>query len=258
MEWFDSHAHAPEASRIPNWVLRALRASVHAVACHGTCPGDWAAIRQAAAGHSLLRPGYGLHPWQARSIPQRHPDWREQLEALLRADPRAAVGEIGLDHAPEYRDDDAQNSALLDQWNLSVAFRRPVVLHVRRAWEPMLAFLRARGPHPVGIVLHAYNGGAELVPTLIPFNAFFSFGGSVTFEAHRRPRQAVAVVPEERLLIETDAPDIAIAGLPAGRPPEPADLPLVGQAVADLRGAPLEHIARVTWNNAVALYGNPP
>lgn len=177
---------------------------------------------------------------------------------LLRSDPHAAVGEIGLDHAPEYRDDDAQDTVLREQWALSIALRRPVVVHVRRAWETMLAFLRSQGPHPSGIVLHAYNGGAELIPALIPFNAYFSFGGSVTFENHRRPRQAAAAAPDERLLIETDAPDIAIAGLPDGRAPEPADLPEVGKAVAALRGVSLEYIANLTWNNAVSVYGSPP
>lgn len=258
MRWFDAHAHISDprlAGDAAGLVLRARQSGVGAIACHGTRPEDWPEVRRLAATASIFRAGYGLHPWFAAAARQSTPDWRDRLLEFLAADPRAAVGEIGLDYAPEYRDDPAQHRALLDQWRLSIERGRPVVLHVRRAWEPMLRFLRDHGPHPVGMVLHAYNGGPELVDALLPFNAFFSFGGSVTFDRHHRPRRAAANVPLERLLLETDAPDIAMAGRPPDPPPEPADLPRVGRVVAELRSATIEEIADATWRNAGALYG---
>ncbi|MBP7275954.1 MAG: TatD family hydrolase [Kiritimatiellae bacterium] len=258
MRWFDAHAHVsdPRLSADANGLaLRARNAGVGAIACHGSRPEDWPEVRRISSSAPLFHAGYGLHPWFVPATEQVTPDWRDRLAGFLQVDPNAAVGEIGLDYAPEYRNDPAQHRALLDQWRLSIDLRRPVVLHVRRAWEPMLHFLREHGPHPVGMVLHAYNGGRELIPTLLPYNAFFSFGGSVTFEQHHRPRNTVVAVPLERLLLETDAPDIAIAGCPPDRPPEPADLPQIGRAVAELRSTSLEDLAAATWRNTAAVYG---
>jgi TatD DNase family protein len=116
-------------------------------------------------------------------------------------------------------------------------------------------------------VIHSYSGAPDLIPALAAHGAFFSFSGSVTRPHNKRARTAVTVVPPDRLLIETDAPDLmpfapAAPGTPAAPlsdgPNEPANLPLVRDAVAALRGMPPDELADLTFRNALRAFGLQP
>jgi TatD DNase family protein len=197
------------------------------------------------------------------------------------------VGEIGLDHAIEDRDDADQEAVFLSQLRLSRDLNLPVTMHCRRAWGRLLELLTPLGPHPAGMLIHSYSGADDLVPTLAKFNVFFSFSGSITFSGHRKRHRALRAVPLDRLLIETDAPDIPpyIPGTaekahgrdgrvdgwkdgkidegPAVEDPrreerplnEPANLIYVAEAAARLLGVSVEELARLTWDNAERLFG---
>ncbi len=259
MDLFDAHAHLQDAAfaaDLDGVFRRAATAGVRRIVVNGTSPRDWDAVAALAARTAAVAPAFGVHPWFPDGLPA---DWLDDLARRLAADPAATVGEIGLDTAVEPRDDRLQEAVFLAQLRLARDLRRPATLHCRRAWGRMLELLRAAGPHPAGLVLHSYGGGADLVPQLAALNACFSFSGTITYTRNTRSAAAARAVPPDRLLAETDAPDLPPAGAPtgpAGGPAnEPANLPLVVAAIARARGVPMASAAALTSANAARLFG---
>lgn len=261
---FDTHCHLQDAAlaRDQDGVMRrAAEAGVCRFLCCASAEGDWDAVADLAARYPGITPAFGLHPWR---LEERRDGWLERLAARLRDHPAAAAGEIGLDGALPHADAATQEEVFLAQLELSRRARRPVSIHCRRAWHRLPALLRRQGPHPAGIVFHSYSGGVELVAPLAGLNGYFSFSATVLHPRNTRARRAAQAVPPDRLLIETDAPDLppetaAPDFLPLrdanGRPVnEPAALILVAQGLADLRGIPLDELCRSTWQNARGLF----
>ncbi|MBU4459286.1 MAG: TatD family hydrolase [Verrucomicrobia bacterium] len=259
MDLFDAHAHLQDAAfaaDLDGVFRRAAAAGVRRVVVNGTSPRDWDAVAALAARTAAVAPAFGVHPWFPDGLPA---DWLDDLARRLAADSAATVGEIGLDTAVEPRDDRLQEEVFLAQLRLARNLRRPATLHCRRAWGRMLELLRAEGPHPVGLVLHSYGGGADLVPQLAALNACFSFSGTITYTRNTRSAAAARAVPPDRLLAETDAPDLPPEGAPAGPAGgpanEPANLPLVVAAIARARGVSMASAAALTSANAARLFG---
>ena len=259
---FDTHCHLQDERLRPalDAVLqRAAGAGVTAVLCCGSAETDWAAVRDLAQRYPAILPAYGLHPWY---VMERTPAWLDTLRTLLET-PAAAVGEIGLDHALDPSTFEAQEEVFLAQIRLAAARHLPVSLHCRRTWGRLMELLDRQGWPPDGIVLHSYSGGKDLVPALARRGAFFSFSGAITHDRNMRGREAVAVVPADRLLIETDAPDLP-AALPNGTVAlrdtdgrvlsEPAHLAQVTAAVAALRGTTPSETAELTQHNAIQIF----
>lgn len=258
----DVHAHLQDtalADDLDGVLLRAAACGVQRIVVNGTSPRDWDAVAALAAGSPSLAAAYGVHPWFLDGLPE---SWFDDLARRLAADPASTVGEIGLDRAIEPRDDELQERVFLAQLRLARDLGRPATLHCRRAWGRMMDLLRAEGRHPAGLVLHSYGGGEELMRPLAALNGFFSFSGSVTHPANRRARAAARAAPSDRLLVETDSPDLPPFGLVGkdGRPPvnEPSRLPLIVAEVAKLRGTSPAAVASATQAHAVSLFGGPP
>lgn len=193
------------------------QAGVNKLVVNGTCPEDWDRVASAAAISIRILPSYGLHPWKAAS---RGQDWFEDLSRRLEADPRACVGEIGLDRwiVDRIRPDDprlppggapslaSQEAVFLPQLELASRLNRPATLHCLDAWGRFLDLLR-HSPLPArGFLLHAYSGPADLVGPFSDLGAYFSFNGAFLEPRKTRLQDVFRAVPEERLLLETDAP----------------------------------------------------
>lgn len=259
MNLFDAHVHLQDerlAADRGGVVARAMAAGVTGMVCCGCTAGDWAAVAELADRVPGLIPAFGVHPWYVAGQP---PDWLERLAGWLERHPAAGVGEVGLDHAVAERDDVRQAEYLAAQLALARARGRPVSVHCRRAWAALADALREAGPLPAGFVVHAYSGGIEFIDAVAAAGGYFSFSGSLTYPGNRRGAAAAAAVPAERLLIETDAPDMApwVAGVRPDRtvPNEPANLPVVARRVAELRGMDVAELAALTARNARRLFG---
>jgi TatD DNase family protein len=112
-------------------------------------------------------------------------------------------------------------------------------------------------PLPSGFVIHSYSGPVELIRPLTELGAHFSFSGTVTWSRNRRAHEAAVAVPADRLLIETDSPDLPPSPEDGAAPialNEPANLPRVLRAVASLRGITAEELAAITWANTSRLF----
>ncbi len=151
-------------------------------------------------------------------------------------------------------------------------FNRPVTIHCRRAWNRLIELLDRFGELPCGMLIHCFGGSAEVATELVKRGAYISFSGSITRPDARQAGPALRAVPNDRLLIETDAPDIlphnidekwllpgAIPCLVAnGRPlNEPANLRFVLAKAAELRGISEETLAELTFSNAERFFFCP-
>lgn len=195
-------------------------------------------------------PAYGIHPLY---VDRARPEDLDALGATLVREPAIAIGEIGLDRHVEPRDDSRQNFYFVEQLKVARAFDLPVLLHVRKAIDPILKCLREnRVP---GGIAHAFNGSRQQADEFIRLGFKLGFGGAMTFAGSKRIRELAATLPLDSIVLETDAPDIPPEFAAKGRN-SPEYLPRIAQVLADLRGIGVDELASATSANARAVLGN--
>ena len=249
MKLFDAHNHVQDERIFPdleNVMERAAQAGVERMGVKGCCEDDWPKVIQIMETYEGIHPSFGLHPW---FIGGRTANWLQTLEKLLLAYPQAAVGEIGIDHAIEERDDDDQEKVFFQQMELARKLDRPASIHCRRAWGRLIELLDQFGGLPKGMLIHCFGGSAEIATELVKRGAYISFSGSITRPNARKAGPAIRSVPADRTLIETDAPDI-LPTTAVGPLNEPANVRLVLEKVAEFRGISLKALAERTFTNA--------
>jgi TatD DNase family protein len=164
----------------------------------------------------------------------------------------AAVGEIGLDYHYSPETAKAQMELFALQLETARAFGLPVVIHTRDADDDTLGILReipSRG------VIHCFTGSPKFCRALLDLGFMISISGIVTFNAADNVRESALVVPDDRILIETDSPFLAPVPV-RGRPNEPANLVYTARFLAALRNMPFEDFASLTVSNAIKLFGD--
>ena len=202
-----------------------------------------------ARGHAGVWATAGVHPHEAAG-------GMDGVEELL-ADPHVvAVGECGLDYHYDHSPRPAQRDVFAAQVVLAHRFDLALVIHTREAWDDTFAVLAAEGV-PARTVFHCFTGGEDEARRALDLGASLSFSGIVTFKSADDVRAAAALCPLERLLVETDSP--YLAPVPhRGEDNRPALVPLVGAAVAEVRGEGIDAVAAATWRNAANFYRLPP
>ena len=256
MKLFDSHNHIQDERLFPEVekvLKRAHLAGVERMAIKGCSEADWPKVEELINRHRGIHAAFGLHPW---FIKERSGQCFQTLERLLTAYPQASVGEIGIDHAIEKRDDADQEAVFLTQLEMARKFDRPASIHCRRAWGRLIELLDRFGKLPRGILIHCFGGSAEVATELVKRGAYISFSGSITRPQAKKAAAAIRAVPADRILIETDALDI----LPQNASPgfnEPANLRWVLAKAAELRGVSEEWLAEQTFRNAERFFFFP-
>ena len=253
MHLFDSHCHIQDermAGRIDEVIGRAKAAGVEHMLCCGTSEEDWYSVAALAGKYREIIPAFGLHPWYAGKRSER---WMESLGKKLAEFPGAAVGEIGLDHALDERNDTEQADVFTAQLKLARELHRPVSIHCRKAWGDMMKILEQQCGLPHGGAMHSFSGAGDLIPNLERLNVSLSFSGSITYDRNKRGRAAAAAVSENYLLIETDSPDIPPLDIERGRN-EPSNAVKVAEKIAEIRGRSVEETAKVTYNNTARIF----
>ncbi|MBP7637843.1 MAG: TatD family hydrolase [Kiritimatiellae bacterium] len=256
MNYFDTHAHFDGSPLETAAVMkRALDAGVaRVVAVGGSTELNVGALAAAAAYPECVRLAIGFDRDQAASASPE--GLVETLRLLAEAHAPAAVGEIGLDFHYHPATAEAQRALFRAQLLLADEWRLPVIIHTRDADEATLQVLDDtpwRGEGLRGVV-HCFTGDRSFAARLLDRSLAISFSGIVTFRNADMLRASAASIPEERLLIETDAP--FLAPVPRrGQRNEPAFVLHVAECLAKARGTTVEHIASVTYANAVRLFG---
>ncbi|MGH9151699.1 MAG: TatD family hydrolase [Acidimicrobiales bacterium] len=249
MSWTDSHCHVPfdglgaDAGQV---VADARRAGVTRLIDVGTDAHQSAAAIAVARAHDGVWATVGLHPHDARL-------GVDSIVGLLGEDEVVAVGECGLDYHYDHSPRPVQREAFAAQIGLAHDRGLALVVHTRQAWEDTFAILSAEGAPP-RTVFHCFTGGAEEARRALDLGAHLSFSGIVTFKAAADVREAAARCPLDRLLVETDAP--FLAPVPhRGKPNRPELVPVVGAAVAAVKGVDVEAVESATWAAAEAVFG---
>ncbi len=246
----DSHCHldAAEFDADRDQVLAQSRAAgVDGILVPAVDRDSWSAIARLAAQDAAIYPAYGLHPMFLDQHQDADlaalPDWLEHNRCL-------AIGECGLDFHVEGLDRDRQLEILRPQLQLAAERVLPVILHARRALDPLLAEVR-RYPGLRGIV-HSFSGSAEQARQWTTRGFLLGIGGPVTYPRAARLRRIVADLPIEHLVLETDAPDQPLCGH-QGERNSPERLLDVLAEVAILRNTSPAALAAATSRNVRGL-----
>jgi TatD DNase family protein len=255
MNLIDTHTHLdfPQFDSDREQVIeRAANAGVKAIVNVGT---DLASSRAAVAlaeAYPQIYAAVGAHPHDAKTMTG---ETLEELRALASHPKVVAVGEIGLDFYRDLSPRDQQRRAFQQQLALAREVGKPVIIHDREAHKEVMAILRrwAEGcQQPVG-VLHCFSGDLAMAQEAIELGFYISIAGPVTFQNARRLRELIRQLPLEKLLVETDCPYLA-PHPHRGKRNEPAYVKLVAQEVARIKGTSSEEVARITSDNAQALF----
>ena len=247
--WFDSHCHPQWCEDGPDAVVeRARSAGVGTMLVVGI---DAVSSREAvdlAARHDDVVASVGLHPHEASRFDT---DW-DAIVALAEAPGVVAIGETGFDFYYEHASAAEQRRAFDAHVELARRFDRPLVVHSRDAWDVTFDALAAAGD--CRFVLHCFTGGPAEATRAIELGGWISFSGIVSFKNADDVRAAAALVPADRLLVETDAP--YLAPVPhRGRKNEPAWVADVGVALAAATGRTTDDLAALTAANARTFLG---
>lgn len=252
----DSHAHLDlddYQGDLDAVIARARDAGLVRVVCVGLWrgPGDFGnALALADRDPRFFAATIGIHPHEAARVPEE--DWARH-DALAR-DPRvAAVGETGLDFHYDHSPRDVQEAAFRRSLRTARAAGKPVVIHVREADPACLRVLREEGVPEAGGVIHCFTGDAPAARAYLDLGLYVSVAGIVTFKTAEPIREAVRIVPRDRLLVETDSPFLAPIPF-RGKRNEPAHVLETARKVAELWGAPLEEVAARTAENTRRLF----
>ncbi len=260
--WIDSHCHvtADEFAEDRAAVLDAATADgVDLMIAIGAGYGVEHNARAVAlaAQDERIYAAVGVHPHDADQLDE---DGQRRIRQWLHEPRVVAVGECGLDYWYEHSPRRVQREVFA--WHVALAreIDLPVTIHVRDrepdAYEELLDIWQQEGASAVTGVLHCYTYDEAFARRALDLGLEISFSGILTFERDRGLRAVAAALPLERLLVETDAPLLAPAGH-RGQRNEPARVALVGAALAETLGRPLEEVARVTARNARALFRLP-
>lgn len=248
MQLVDSHCHldGEKYSHDLDAVLeRAFQAGVERILCIGTGDGPPeldCAIRLAERYPQILAT-VGVHPHEAAKCT---PKTFDDLRALGRHQKVVAFGEIGLDYHYDFSPRDAQKDVFVEQLRIATELELPLTIHTREAWDDTMEILADHWHGPT--VLHCFTGDAVQARQALDRGYYLAFGGVLTFRTAENIREAAKITPDDRLLVETDAP--YLAPLPwRGKRNEPSFMAETVRRLAEVRGTTAEHIASVTTAN---------
>ncbi|AHG90731.1 hydrolase, TatD family [Gemmatirosa kalamazoonensis] len=254
LAFVDSHTHladpAFDADR-DDVIARARDAGALALVCIG----ESLAAAERARAIAVRHPGFvsftaGVHPHDADTF-----DAERDL-AAIRAEVAAgavAVGECGLDYHYDHSPRDRQIAAFEAQLDLAYDLERPVVVHTREAADDTLSLVYEAGKRGVVGVLHCYTGSHDLARAALDVGWYVSFSGIVTFKRWTDD-ELLRLVPDDRLLAESDAPYLAPTPH-RGKRNEPAWVPRTVERLAQARAATAEHVAALVIDNARRCFG---
>jgi TatD DNase family protein len=259
LEWIDTHSHLNDErfdGGIAEVIEGARKAGVVQTLVIGIDrPSSEKAVRLANE-HQELFAVVGLQP---NSLMECEPADFVAVEEMV-ADPRVvAVGETGLDRYWDKTPFDVQEEFFVRHLELARSAGKPVVIHCREAESDVLHVLRGfaeRTGAPINGVMHSYTWSKEMMPEFLKLGMNISFAGMVTFKKNDGLREAAKLVPDDRILIETDSPYLSPEPF-RGKLNQPAWVVHTGIRLAAARGVSAEHFAAMTTANARRLFGLP-
>ena len=256
MEYFDTHAHYDDNKYIEDReevLERIFKAGVTRCINMGCDIESSQKAIEIANTHDFIYAAVGLHP---EEIPQSEEEmWKTifQIKDLAVQNKKVvAIGEIGLDYYWNKENKELQKQAFIKQIELANELKLPVSIHTRDAIDDMIAIIRKYKIN-CGGVLHCCPFNRELVKHGLGNSLYIGFGGTSTFKSSKNAKEIVNMVPNDKILIETDSPYLS---------PEPkrgtrndsSNLKYVVEKLAEYKGIELKQMAKITYENASKLF----
>ena len=260
IEFFDSHCHFDFADfaddREAVWQA-CISIGLKALVIPGVAPDQWKIAAQLCETYPGIFYAAGIHPWWIEKLLGNEQEvfpgeavYTELREAVA-ASKCIAIGECGLDAMIETPL--AEQLPILNRHlQLASELSLPLIIHCRKAHNELLLELK-KFSLPAGGIIHGFSGSIELARSYWSLGLCLGIGGTITYERANKTREAVKQLPIEAIVLETDAPDMPLQGQ-QGQRNSPTNLPLIAQALADIRGESVDYIARQTTANARRIF----
>lgn len=250
---YDSHTHLNDDAFYDDAAAYVARAEHYGV-CRMNMVGSNDKLNRRAVNLVQQYPGMralvGWHPEDAKDYDQAA---EEELLRELQQPRVVGIGEIGLDYHWDSSPRDVQKRAFQRQLEIASQLHVPVSIHCREALEDAYPLLKAAHVGDFGGVMHSFEGDPSWIPKFLDLGMAISFSGIASFNKAAEVHAAVKLVPDDRLMIETDAPYLTPVPY-RGCQNEPAFTYYVCQAVAKLRDQDPERVAYLTYHNACRLF----
>jgi TatD DNase family protein len=252
----DSHAHLelePLVNDPAGVIERAAAVGVIAIVSVGIDISDAEKVLEIAGRFKGVFASLGFHPHNAKDV---HDGALSKMEELARRTEVVAYGEIGLDFFRNLAPQSVQTKVFSDQLELAKSLAKPVVIHLRNAHKEGLDILEKAAPFSAGGVIHCFSGDQSDADRALELGFYISIPGTITYKKNERLRAIVRRLPEDRILLETDAPFLAPEPL-RGKSNEPAFLAHTAKKVAEIRQVSVQDVSRATTANAIRLFRLP-
>ena len=250
---FDTHSHYDDRAfdEDRESLLGSLEENgIGNIVCVGADMKSSKAAMELAHSYEFAYAAVGVHPSDTVPLTETDMEWLEQASHDEKV---VAIGEIGLDYHYDGYDRDAQIHLFREQLDLAKQLDLPVIIHARDCTEDYLQQLREFRPRGV---VHCFSGSAETAREVLALGMYIGFTGVLTFKNSKKALKALAVVPEDRLVLETDCPYMAPVPY-RGKRCDSTMIPYTAQAAALVRGTDTQTILSQTCRNGEALFGIP-
>lgn len=207
---FDSHNHLQSAKfgRDARELIAEMKeVGISGCVVNSTRESDWEDVRELAREFpDFVRAAYGIHPWYADTAED---GWERRLREMLEEDARATVGEVGVDGWVDSPGMEVQRELFRKQAQIAAEMRRVMTVHCLKAWEELFEVMDEADAWPEKFLLHSFGGSIELAERLMKHDGvMFSFSGYFLQERKRKTLEVFKQLPEDRILLETDAPEM--------------------------------------------------
>ena len=248
---FDTHAHYADHAfdEDREQILASLpEKGVKYVTLASSSVEDTAENSELAQKYDYIYAAAGVHP---ESVDTNPADYLETVRKAISENPKIrAVGEIGLDYHYDGYDREKQIKLFREQLELACELDMPVIVHSRDACEDTLVLLREFKPKGV---VHCFSGSAETAREIIRLGMYIGFTGFLTYKKEKKALRALAEVPLDRLLLETDCPYMAPVPF-RGKRCDSSMIAYTAQKAAEIKGIPVDELLEITCRNGMALY----
>ena len=248
---FDTHAHYADHAfdEDREQILASLpEKGVKYVTLASSSVEDTAENSELAQKYDYIYAAAGVHP---ESVDTNPADYLETVRKAINENPKIrAVGEIGLDYHYDGYDREKQIKLFREQLELACELDMPVIVHSRDACEDTLVLLREFKPKGV---VHCFSGSAETAKEILKLGMYIGFTGVLTFKNAKKALRALAEVPLDRLLLETDCPYMAPVPF-RGKRCDSSMIAYTAQKAAEIKGIPVDELLEITCRNGMALY----
>lgn len=250
--FIDSHCHLsfPQYEQDRTELIDRLRKDgIDYVIDIGTEEDNWANVLALSQQYDFIYSSIGIHPHEAEKIDTH--TW-ERLTKLSRDKKVIAIGETGLDFYRNLSPKETQIAAFRKHIRIAKEIRKPLIIHIRDAYQDALDIIKEEKARESGGVIHCFSGTYESAKILMEENFFISFAGQITFPKNDYP-ELIKKIPIEKILIETDAP--YLTPVPKrGQRNEPSFIRFTAQKIAEIKGLSIEDVARITSLNAKRVF----